>query len=136
MKIVSFNFTKLSAERLKDSVDEIKINTEVDFPEIKEIKLPHLKIKESLIEAKFEYRVNYDPGLASVVIQGKVLFAVDEETSKEVLKEWKKKTLPEDFRILLVNVVMKKSTLRALNLCENLGLPAHISLPTLRKSKN
>ena len=108
MKVIGFNFTKLSAERLKETVEDIKINTELDFPEIKETKSPFLKIKEELLEAKFEYKVNYEPGLAKVVIQGKVLFSVDEKTANEVLKQWKKKNLPEDFRILLVNVVMRK----------------------------
>ena len=135
MKVIGFNFTRLSAERLKDSVDEIKINTELDFPEIKETKSPFLKIKEELLEAKFEYKVNYEPGLAKVVIQGKVLFSVDEKTANEVLKQWKKKNLPEDFRILLVNVVMRKSALKALTLCDELNLPVHVPLPTLRKNK-
>ena len=135
MKVIGFNFTKLSAERLKETVEDIKINTELDFPEIKETKSPFLKIKEELLEAKFEYKVNYEPGLAKVVIQGKVLFSVDEKTAKEVLKQWKKKNLPEDFRILLVNVVMRKSALKALTLCDELNLPVHVPLPTLRKNK-
>ena len=135
MKVIGFNFTKLSAERLKETVEDIKINTELDFPEIKETKSPFLKIKEELLEAKFEYKVNYEPGLAKVVIQGKVLFSVDEKTANEVLKQWKKKNLPEDFRILLVNVVMRKSALKALTLCDEINLPVHVPLPTLRKNK-
>ena len=135
MKVIGFNFTKLSAERLKETVEDIKINTELDFPEIKETKSPFLKIKEELLEAKFEYKVNYEPGLAKVVIEGKVLFSVDEKTANEVLKQWKKKNLPEDFRILLVNVVMRKSALKALTLCDELNLPVHVPLPTLRKNK-
>ena len=135
MKVIGFNFTKLSAERLKETVEDIKINTEMDFPEIKEAKSPFLKIKEELLEAKFEYKVNYEPGLARVVIQGKVLFSVDEKTANEVLKQWKKKNLPEDFRILLVNVVMRKSALKALTLCDELNLPVHVPLPSLRKNK-
>jgi|SRR3989338_5889400 len=135
MKVIGFNFTKLSAERLKDSVEEIKINTEMDFPEIKESKSPFLKIKEELLEAKFDYKVNYEPGLARVVIQGKVLFSVDQKMAKEILTQWKKKNLPEDFRILLVNVVMRKSTLKALSLCDELNLPVHVPLPILSKNK-
>ena len=133
MKVIGFNFTKMNAERLKDSVDNIKINTELNFLEINETKSPFLKIKEELLEAKFEYKVNYEPGLARVTIEGKVLFSVDEKMAKEVLKQWKKKILPEDFRILLFNVVMKKSALKALSLCDELNLPVHIPLPVLRK---
>ena len=136
MKVIGFNFTKMSAERMKDSADNIKINTELDFPEIKEAKSPFLKLKEELLEARFEYKVSYEPDLAKVFIEGKVLFSVDEKMAKEILKQWKKKSLPEDFRILLFNVVMKKSALKALGLCDELNLPVHIPLPTLKKDKS
>ena len=133
MKIIGFNFTKMSAERMKDSAENIKINTELDFPEIREAQSSLLKTKEELLEAKFNYRVNYDPDLAKVTISGVVLFSVDSKTAEEVLKQWKNKTLPEDFRILLFNVIMKKAALKALTLCDELNLPVHIPLPTMRK---
>ena len=133
MKVIGFNFTKLSAERMKDSADSIKINTELDFPEIKQSQSPLLRTKEELLEAKFDYRVNYDPDLAKVAVSGTVLFSVDSKTAEEVLKQWKKKTLPEDFRILLFNVIMKKAAIKALALCDELNLPVHIPLPTMKK---
>ena len=136
MKVIGFNFTKMNAERMKDSVDNMKINTKMDFIEISEAKAPFLKIKEVLLEAKFEYKVDYEPGLAKIDVAGKVFLSVDEKTSKEVLKQWKKKVLPEEFRISLFNIIMKKSALKVLNLCDDLNLPVHIPLPTLRKESN
>ena len=133
MKVIGFNFTKMSAERMKASAENIKINTTLDFPEIKEAKSQFLKTKEELIEAKFEYKVNYDPDLAKVAIHGTILLSVDTKTAEEVLKTWKKKALPEDFRISLFNVVMKKAALKALSLCDELNLPVHIPMPTMRK---
>ncbi|MEK6741911.1 MAG: hypothetical protein AABX91_00475 [Nanoarchaeota archaeon] len=133
MRIVGFHFTKMSAERLKESVDNIKISTELEFPEIKEAKSQFVKTNESLLEAKFEYKVSYEPGLAKIAIHGTALISVDEKTSEEVLKQWKKKSIPEDFRIPLFNIIMRKATLKALTLCDELNLPIHVPMPTMRK---
>lgn len=135
MKVMGFSFTKMSAERFKDSAENININTELDVPEIKGIKSPFLQTKEELLEARFEYKVSYEPGMAKIIIEGKILFSVDKKTTEEVLKQWKKKSLPEDFRMLLFNVIMKKSALKALGLGDELNLPVHVPLPALRKDK-
>ena len=134
MKVIGFNFTRMSAERLKDSAENIKINTEMEFPEIKRAKSQFFKAgKEDMIEVKFEYKVNYEPGLAKIAIHGTMFLSVEEKTSEEILKQWKKKALPEDFRIFISNIVMKKATLKALNLCDELNLPIHIPMPVMRK---
>lgn len=133
MKVIGFNFTKMSAERIKDSAENVKIDTALDFPEIREAKSPFLKTKEELLEAKFEYKVNYEPNLAKVVIAGTILLSVESKIAEEVLKTWKKKALPEDFRVLLFNVVMKKAALKALAICDELNLPVHIPMPMLKK---
>ena len=132
MKIIGFSFTKMSGERLKESADTIKVNTELDFPDIREAKSNIINSKDELLEATFEYKVNYEPNLAKIVIGGKILVAVEKEEAKEVLSGWKKKTLPEKFRTPLFNVVIKKSTLKALNLSDELNLPVHIPFPSLK----
>jgi len=132
MKIIGFSFTKMSGERLKESADTIKVNTELDFPDIREAKSNIINSKDELLEATFEYKVNYEPNLAKIVIGGKILVAVEKEEAKEVLSGWKKKALPEKFRTPLFNVVIKKSTLKALNLSDELNLPVHIPFPSLK----
>ncbi len=133
MKVIGFNFTKISAERMRLSAENVKVSTELNFPEIREAESPFLKTKDEFLEATFEYRVNYEPDLAKVDIQGVVLFSVDSKTAEEVLKQWKKKTLPEDFRIVLFNIIMKKAALKALAICDDLNLPIHIPLPVIKK---
>ena len=135
MKVIGFNFSKISIEKLKGSAENLKINTEIEVPEIKEIKSNILKTKEELIEAKFAYIVKYEPGFAKVELEGRALLAVEPKIAKDVLKQWKKKKLPEDFRILLFNVIMKKSALKALNLEDELNLPLHTPMPSLRKEE-
>ena len=137
MRVIGFNFTKINIERLKDTgpVGELKIGTQIDVPELKEIRSDILKTKEEILTAKFIYRVNYDPGFAKVELEGRILIALDPKIAKEVLKQWKKKKMPEDFRIPLFNVILKKSSLKALDLEEELNLPLHMPMPSFKKEK-
>ena len=135
MRVIGFNFTKISIEKLKEITEIPKIKTEINIPEIKGIKSTILKTKEEIIEAKFEYNVNYEPEAAKINIEGRALLSVDPKIAKDILNQWKKKKMPEEFRMLLFNVVLRKSSLKALLLEDELNLPLHTPLPSLRKTK-
>jgi len=135
MKIIGFNFTKINAEKLKESFDigELKIKTSIDVSEIKEVKTSLLKTKNKVLEIDFSFIIDYEPEIAKVDLKGKLFTSVEPKLSKEVLKKWKKKKTPDDFRNLLFNIILKKSTLKALSLEEELNLPLHMPLPSLRR---
>lgn len=137
MRVVGFNFTKISIENLKQVTKGFKINTEIDVPEIKSanLKVSPFKTKDELIEAKFIYSVNYEPDFAKVRLEGNILFSIDPKVAKAILKQWKSKKMPEDFRLLLFNVIMRKSTLKALYLEDELNLPLHTPMPSFKKPK-
>ena len=137
MRVIGFNFTKISIERLTDAgpEGELKISTQMDVPEIKELKSDVLKTKEEILAAKFTYEVDYTPNFAKIKFEGKILLALEPKIAKDVLKQWKKKEMPEDFRILLFNVILKKSSIKALDLEEELNLPLHIPMPSFKKEK-
>ncbi len=135
MRVIGFNFTKISIEKLKEITEVPKVKTEINIPEIKGVKSTILKTKEEIIEAKFEYIVNYEPESAKVNIEGRALLSVDPKIARDILKQWKKKKMPEEFRMLLFNVVMRKSALKALLLEDELNLPLHTPLPSLRRAK-
>lgn len=138
MRIIGFNFTKISIEQLKEPSEmkeQLKINTQIDVPELTEVKSHLLKTKEELIKAKFVYGVNYNPDFAKIELEGRILIAVEPKVAKEIFKQWKKKKIPEDFKMLLFNVILKKSSLKALYLEEELNLPLHMPMPSLKKEQ-
>jgi hypothetical protein len=138
MRVIGFNFTKISIERLKDAASptgELKISTQIDVPELKELRSDVLRTKEEILTAKFTFGVNYDPDFAKIELEGRILIALDPKIAKDVLKQWKKKKMPEDFRILLFNIILKKSSLKALDLEEELNLPLHMPMPSFKKEK-
>lgn len=135
MRLVGFNFNKISAEKLKEKVPEISIKTNIDISEIKQIESDILKTKDELVQAKFSYTVKYEPGYASIIIEGIATLSLDERQSKEVMKEWKKKQMPEEFRVFLFNVILRKASIRSLPLEEEMNIPLHLPIPTLRPQK-
>ena len=135
MKVVGFSFSKISIEKLKNNKGQIKIGTEIDVSNINPLKTDIFKGKDELIEAEFLYRVNYNPDIAKVELKGIIVFSLEPKLARQILKEWKSKKMPEDFRIFLFNVVMKKSTLKALELEDEMNLPLHIPIPSFKKSE-
>lgn len=134
MRIIGFNFDKISVERFKERTAELKIDTNIDVSEIEPIKSDLLKTKEDILRANFSYTVKYEPDFAEVSLKGTALLALDAKEAKEVLKEWKKKKMPERFRTVLFNIILRKSALKSLHLEDEMNLPLHLPLPTLRPS--
>jgi len=135
MKVIGFNFTKVSIEKLSDKYDKLKISTNIDLVDIKHIKSEVFQAKENIIEVKFNYVIDYAPEIAKVSFSGILLTLVDEKTTKLFLKKWKEKKFPDDYKLLLFNVILKKSNLRALQLEDELNLPLHIPLPSIKDIK-
>ncbi len=136
MRLIGFNFNKINTEKFKDKVENLKINTKINVSEIKNIKSDFFKTKEEIIEVKFDYFINYDPDFAKIELAGSVILAIEAKIAKDILKQWEDKKMSEDFRIMLFNIILRKSSLRALQLQDEMNLPPHISLPTLKKQED
>jgi len=133
MKLVGFNFTKINIEKNKNITPEVKISTKIDVPNLKLVKSDFLNLnKEEIVGADFGFIVEYEPDFAKVEIAGNLLLALESNMAKEVLKQWEDKKMPEDFRLALFNTILKKSSLKALQLEEEINLPLHAPLPSLR----
>jgi len=133
MRLINFNFTKISGERLKDTVSEIKFNTKIDILSISPLKSDFLRIKEELIKIDFVYAILYEPGLASLELAGTMVLSIEPRIAREVLKGWKEKETPEEFRLFMFNTILRKSSLKALQIEEELNLPPHLPFPSFNK---
>ncbi len=126
---------KINAEKFTDNPTNIKINTGIDISDIKEVKSTFFKTKEELVAVKFQYTISYEPEFAELEFKGNVLLGIDSKKAKEIFKLWKEEKIPEDFRIAVFNIILKKSSLRALQLGEEMNLPPHFPLPSIKLKK-
>ena len=132
MKLLGFNFTKIQVEKHKDRVEGLKIGTRIDVSEIKEAKAEMLKTKEEILAIKFTYGLDYEPEMAKLDLEGNLILSLESKKAREVLRQWKDKKMPEDFRMTLFNLILRKASLKALQLEEEMSLPIHMQLPTLK----
>jgi hypothetical protein len=140
MAVIGFNFSKISAERSSSMSGEFKVNTGLNITYIKKNESRLLAEKE-VLDFGFEFSVNYvqfennkeKDKIASLKFEGDVLDAVDSKDAKKIIEDWKKKEIHDDIRLRILNTVLIKCNLKALNMEEEIGLPHHIPLPILRK---
>ncbi len=136
MKLLGFSFTKISIEKKKEVLQEVKINNSIDVSDIQEVEQDLLKSKEDIFSVRFKYSVDYAPDFARIDMEGTMMVSVDPKLSKEVVKQWKDKKMPEEFQIPLFNVVFKKAGVKAVGLEEEFNLPLHFQIPVLRKEES
>lgn len=134
MKILGFSFRKISIEKHSDSFKELKINTNLDVLELKKVDTDFLKEKEEAFNVKFKYVLDYEPKIAKIEFEGGILISVELEKAKEIIEKWKDKKIVDEIKIPLFNLIMRKSNIRALQLQDEMNLPSHIRLPSLKKS--
>ncbi|MFH1503377.1 MAG: hypothetical protein ABIE36_01850 [Candidatus Diapherotrites archaeon] len=132
MKLVSFNFTKIDAEKLSDNLKDLKISTGIDISDIKTIKSDFFRLKGELIAVGFNYTVAYEANIAKLDFKGNIVLSVEPKLAKEVLKQWQDKKIPEEFKLTVFNIILKKSSLKAIQFEEEFNLPLHIPLPTIK----
>ncbi len=133
MRLAGFNFDKISVERFSDDTTNLKINTKIDVPKIEKFKPKNFD--KELLRAEFLYILDYTPNFANIEFKGHVIFQAEEEEMKKILEDWKKKKLEDDFQTILFNTILRKTNVKALELEDNMGLPFHMAMPTLKKKE-
>ena len=133
MRLVGFNFTKVSIEKFKEAVNELKFNTKIDISSIEPLKSDLIKVRDEPIKINFVYSVLYEPEFAKVELAGTMILSVEPKMARDILKGWKDKEMNEDFRIFMFNIILRKSNIKSLELEDELNLPPHIPLPSLNK---
>jgi hypothetical protein len=138
MRAIGFNFKKINVEKLHtNSLEGVKVNANIDISDIISVKPSDLlRPKDELIAVNFTYNVTYDPDFARLSFTGDIIMEIEPKSAKDILKSWKdKKEMPEDFRILIFNIILRKSNLKALELEDEMNLPLHIPMPSIQEQE-
>jgi hypothetical protein len=132
MNVIGFNFTRISAnkENKKDKLE--KINSNLEFTNIVKESIDMLK-EAHVAKIDFKYNIDYQPTLAAIDMEGVILIKSEEKEVDKLIKTWKKNKMEDEVKIPLFNLILKKCSIKALQLEEELNLPQHIQLPKLQK---
>jgi len=132
MKIVGFLTEKIFAEKKESTHSKIEVKSGLNIVDITEQKIEGQK--QNILKFDFLFSLEYAPNLGKIEVNGSVLILDEENQSKEILKQWKKKNFTHPIKVILFNLIMNKCNLKALNLEEQLGLPFHIPFPKITAS--
>ena len=130
MRVIGFNFEKISAERkeAKSKQEKLEINSNINVREITQESLDMVKDKP-VLKLNFEFKVEYKPNVADIKLEGIILLLVEKDEAKNIIKKWKNKKIDLDVKVPIFNLILTKCNLKALELEEELNLPTHIPLP-------
>lgn len=141
MQQIGFNITKISAENNFEKNSKVgQTSTDVQFLDVSKDKVPLINNLE-ILKISFSFLISYKElkedkdSLGFVKIEGHSLFTTDQKEIKDALISWKKKEIPENIRLPLFNLILKKCSLKALMLEDELGLPSHFPLPQVRQEQ-
>ena len=145
MQTVGFQFTKIHAERDPD-YKKSSLQQDINFTNIEKTEIPIAKESEGLI-VSFIYSLLYtDPDKsekgeksekktphknAEITFEGKIILTASKDEVKNITKDWKKKIVPNTLKIPLFNLILKKCSIKAAQIEEDLSLPIHLPLPKI-----
>jgi hypothetical protein len=135
MQIIGFNFTKITAEKKPEFKRGNSHRTNIEFLDIKK-EDTSLLMNQHTIAVNYKYSLSYfheekkkEKITAEIILEGNILFAADEKESAEILKDWKKKAIPQGVKIALFNTILRRCSPKALLLEEEINLPPHLPIP-------
>ena len=99
MRIVGFNYIKVSAERVVEWKPLKKINTNIEFLKVTKDEVKSMENVE-VLRVHFKFGVNYEPENATIALEGFIFVSADAETTKETIKQWEKKKETQVFVFL------------------------------------
>ncbi len=133
MPIVSFTFDKMHVERLKPIEAPLKVNQNMVIEDVQAEEVAITSGKEKVLRFTFSYVVDYQPDQAKIELTGNLLFHEEKDEVESILETWnKEKKFNKDIMRLIMNNISIRSNIKALLLGQELGLPPHIVLPTLK----
>lgn len=136
MKLIKFNYTKLSIEKNTSSLTDLKIASEINIESIDEVSTKSEKTENSILSIKWRYNISYTPKIADLVFEGNIVLIMEEKKAKDILEGWKKKKVSEEFNLSILNVIIKKVSIKAAQFEDDFNLPTHFRLPSLKTKKS
>ena len=131
MKIIDLKFSKISSEVLKGNKEiksNLSIKADLKTKDIEKIDIEGQKEKK-ILKLPFVFNVSYEPSFAIINIEGNAIIGADKEEAEDIVKEWKRS---KKVGLSIINYLLSKCNVKALQLEDDLKLPYHVSLPKLR----
>ncbi len=130
--IIGFNFRKINIERKKTLVQGMKVRYDMDIGKVYEQKISMVTGNNKALGFDFEFKIAYGSEIANLEIYGCVTYLLSADEAKNALDTWaKSKKLPKSVSVPIINVILDKCNIKALELEQDLALPTHLPMPSV-----
>jgi len=131
MPIVGFSFTRLLIDKKADFTSNEEFSSNVTITKVEEQEHKYSK-EDNLANFDFDFHVGY--GKAGVIeFNGRIIYMGVKKEVHEIVEGWKKdKTMNSLTLKNILNTILYKCNVRALEMSELVNLPAPFSLPFIR----
>ena len=135
--IIGFEINKINVDRKGDITGGIRVKQNFNINSVKEQEIKILKEKKKGIAFEFVFSVDYGQAVGNISMNGNLMYTDNDKKVKEVIESWKKdKKIPHEVSVEILNVILSRCNIKALELAEDAGLPPHIPLPRVSGEKN
>lgn len=132
ISLLGISYNKIFIEKDSNFKGEIQIKPHINISSIEKQDLALLK--QDSIKVRFSFNIDYSE-LAKLGLDGELILKTDPKTQKDILKGWADKNLNAELQSIILNIIMRKASIKAIQLEEEMNLPIHINIPKLELSK-
>ena len=137
MGIIALNFMKINVEKKKGIDGKVNINNDLVLKDVIERQLSG-KNKQTIADFLFSFTVQYlteeKIALASILLEGEVVYVDEAAKIKEVMDGWKKnKTVQKELLREIMNTAMMKCNVEGIVLSKEMNLPPPVGLPQIKE---
>tara|TARA_Y100000310_G_C20622970_1_gene784331 strand:+ start:847 stop:1257 length:411 start_codon:yes stop_codon:yes gene_type:complete len=136
MAVIGFNFDSIQAEKTNKIQGKVNIKYNVGIKSLTKEKVD-ISSQDEVIKFNFEYKVEYQPNIGHITLKGHTLFLESKKKVKEIIDTWEKQNkIHAEIMEKVINSVLEKCTIKALNIESDLNLPPHMKLPKIKSKKS
>lgn len=132
MKLVGSKITKVNASRNPDFAGKLSMDSNIKVTDISDHTQEGSDMKMLKITAA--YIINYGE-LGMIEIEGQLFVTGEEGNLEKIRKNFDEKDFNSPEMLGIMNITMQKFSIKAFSLEEELGLPIHIKLPSLKQKQ-
>ncbi len=129
MTIIGHGLTKINVERKGQLGKEDKVENNIKIISIESSKIKIDNKESEGLNVLFEFTVDY--GNAGIVeLKGFVIYQDSKEKITEILNKWEKeKKFVDEFGTMVYNFIIKRASIKSIQLEDDVNLPLHIVFP-------
>ncbi|NPE27184.1 hypothetical protein HNV12_04250 [Methanococcoides sp. SA1] len=129
MKLIGAKFLTIEAKRNPDFSGKLELKTNINIKSVEKVD----KTKDTL-KVIYIFEIDYAE-LGKISIEGLLFLKGDTKIIKNIIKKQEEKDYNSEESMMIMNLVIQKASLKALELEEEIQLPIHMKLPSLSVKK-